>query len=605
MFYSQSFRFLTNISLDKYQSKKDATACLSSIGAKAIGKVKMAFMKYSVTVDEFLNAATSGHAFCNLFKYDPQKQYWHQSSDGKWHQDYPEYRIGANQGGMKLCMKADEYFWGAQTVFVDVDYTRFTEIGDYLDTLTSPPTCVYMSFSDNIEKHGRVSRRFRLVYVFDKVLNKAEFLHVSQRITNKIVFDTSEPMEDDCGTRMSQYMNGVYGNNEIYASYRIYSLSDFPEEQPNPIQQPPTTTQQQPGIVFDNKMLKDMATCTPDYIKHYYSWKYPYKYRVEKPDWIDGLYQFTDENYLQLWFYPKMQVDGQNRRRKLFTRACMRRLMFPDQTPDAALFNLYLDFLHFFDNSDGAITLDCLVRKVRYAFEKDRNQLLTYCDWFIQYWRQNRPQYIVHPSISVDGGVLKSIEKRISWSIISEKYDPTLTLQQNMGNGLGVSLATLYRYCKEKGINTQPNKVDSEAKKRAAKREEKQRMIEQFKTLYDPNVSARGNHELMLTNGLSLKPDRINDWAHKYYSAPPCANTTPVEEEKKPMAAVNDFDRSQLQFEVPSFGFPGMDFNFEPKKEDHGIDVNSNEPLKKEGIPGDKEGDTSFWNPFAGGGLPF
>lgn len=91
MFTDQFYQFKTNVSLDSYQSKTDATACLSSKGAKAIGKEKMAFKVQTVNTDKFLSLATSGHAFCNLFNYDPTQMYWIQDKQGKWYQVYPEY----------------------------------------------------------------------------------------------------------------------------------------------------------------------------------------------------------------------------------------------------------------------------------------------------------------------------------------------------------------------------------------------------------------------------------------------------------------------------------------------------------------------------------
>ena len=558
MFKSDYFQFQTNISLDTYQSKTDAIACLSSKGAAAIGKNKMAFKVKSVTVEQFLSLAINGHTFCNLFQYDPTKRYWIQSKEGKWYQEYPEYQKGANKGGMKLCMKRDEYFAGSQTVFVDVDYTRYDNVTDYLSTLKYQPTCVYMSFSDRKEKQGRISRRFRMVYVFDQVLNKKEFCHISQTINDQIVFDTSEAMDDDCGTRMSQYMNGVYGNNEIYQTNIIYSVTDFPEEQPEGMNTTSTATveKQQQGIVFDEKMLSDMSCYSTQNFLHCYSWKYPYKYRTEKPDWIDGEYQLTDENYLQLWWYRERQVDGQHRRRKLFKNACLRRLMFPDMTPDAALYNLYLDFVRFFDNSDGAITLDCLVRKVKHAFEKTTDQLIAYCDREIQYWRKHRHKFIIRTGCPCNWGVIANINKRIHWGEIDDLYDRTLSVQQNIQNGIGISQATLYRYCKANLINTNPNKGKTEAERRTTKRQEKLKKIEKFKQYYDPNATIIENKQRLKDFGVELSIGTISAWAHKY-----CQPTqTPV------------FNFPQITFEVPSFDNFLKDFYVdipdEPKKEE-------------------------------------
>ena len=223
----EPFKFRINISRDYYEKKSDAIACLSREGAKSIGKEKMAFDEHNVTVSEFLNYALTGHTFCNLFSFDPNQQYWIQTSTGKY-KSYPVYKNGHNVGGMKLSFKSDDFFSGSQAIFVDVDNTRFTDVDEYLNTLRYPPTCVYMSYSDGISKHGIVSRRFRMVYVMDHVLDRSEFVSVSSAINDQIVMDTAEPIDDDCGTRMSQYMNGVYGNTESYWTNLIYSADDFP-----------------------------------------------------------------------------------------------------------------------------------------------------------------------------------------------------------------------------------------------------------------------------------------------------------------------------------------------------------------------------------------
>ena len=266
---------------------------------------------------------------------------------------HSNYNKAWRDGAMKLSYKSDQFFRGSQTVFVDIDFTRYTNIQDYLSTLTMPPTCVYMSFSDNKEKKGVVSRRFRLVYVLDQIVGKEDFYRISHTISDRIVIDTAEPMEDDCGTRISHYMNGVFGNNETYQSDCIYSPSDFFNEDYAEYFDCPKTVQQNenaPVISFDENMLKDMGSMYYSDFMHYYSIRYKYLYRTEREDWIDGWYQLTDENYFQLWYYREKQVDGQLRRRKLFKNACLRRLMYPDIDSNTLLFNLYVDFVRFFDN---------------------------------------------------------------------------------------------------------------------------------------------------------------------------------------------------------------------------------------------------------------
>ena len=165
---------------------------------------------------------------------------------------------------MKIIFKNDVFFEGAQTVFVDVDNTRFTDIGEYCDKLILKPTMVYASYSDNVEKNGVKSRRFRMVYVFDRVLDLAHFQRISQIIHELTVNCTAEPMEDYCGTRPSQYMNGVWGNNDIfqtdiiYNPYDVLSFGVLPE--------PETQVKEvfQEGITFtDTKMIDDMEKMKP------------------------------------------------------------------------------------------------------------------------------------------------------------------------------------------------------------------------------------------------------------------------------------------------------------------------------------------------------
>ena len=70
------FKFRTSISREGYQDKDTAKMCLSSLTSKKVGKQKMAFKEQEVTVDEFLDYAVKGHAFCNLFEFDENKKYW-------------------------------------------------------------------------------------------------------------------------------------------------------------------------------------------------------------------------------------------------------------------------------------------------------------------------------------------------------------------------------------------------------------------------------------------------------------------------------------------------------------------------------------------------
>jgi len=543
MLTDDNFRFRTNVSLDYYEKKTDAIACLSREGANAIGKSKMAFREVSLTVPQFLEFATTGHAFCNLYDYDPNQKYWVESSDGKMSQVYPVYKNGPNKGAMKLSTKSDQFFKGAQTVFVDVDYTRYTSVEDYISTLTYPPTCVYMSFSDGLAKgkDGVISRRFRLVYVLDQIVGRDDLRRISQAINDQIVIDTAEPMEDDCGTRPCQYMNGVYGNPETYISNIIYSPYDFPQEQ-DPVENEPP---QQPGkITFDETLVNDMRTMEYGQFMHFYSNRCPYLYRIERPDWQGIGYQLTEENYLQIWFYKEKQVDGQQRRRKLGKNACLRRLMFPGIDANTLLFNLYVDRERFFDNSDGVITIDTLLRKVKWAMEMEQEQLLAFCNWEIEYWKKKRPKFIMQPGKLVNSGTISLVAKKIRWEDLDTKYNRSLSFEENLEN-LDVSVSTLYRYCKERWIDKHPGRKTKEQlreEKRRARKDE----IDDFLSLYNPDLSLRKNIKAMEEAGLKMSTTRLTSWIEKYYEPKQEQVWPPIQ-----FPAPPSFTIDPSQYEVP------------------------------------------------------
>lgn len=520
----KNFGFNINVSVEAYKSKEEAGKCLYKEGAKELGREKMAFFEKQVTIDEFLYYATSGHTFCALFDYDPDQMYWIENSLGKKEKISPVYRRGKNIGAMNIKMKRDQFFRGAQAIFVDVDYTRFLDVQDYINALTYKPTCVYMSFSDNIEKGGIRSRRFRLVYVFDRVLDANEFIWVSSAITRQIEQDTNEPMQDKCGERRSQYMNGVYGNPEIYKTDFIYSVTDFPEPpSPQPVVTQPEilVAASPPQIVFDERLLYDMETLSYEEFMHFNSWR-GYYYRTEKPEWETSdngyEYQFTDDNYLQIWFSKEKITDGNHRRSKLYKNACLRRLMYPDMTPDTAIFNLYIDFIRFFDNSDGVITMDTLKDKIIRAFESSYEDLIAYCADDIKHWQTHKPKYIIKNTLIDNRAVVKGVEKIINYAYLDTVYVPSKSVQENLASGIHVSSATLYRYAKDRGLQTNPYKQISEREKRAMRREEKNEDIEKFKMLFVPNTSLRKNQEFLKENGLSLSLETINKWKKLYFS---------------------------------------------------------------------------------------
>jgi len=535
MFINTNHTFRITISREHYESKQDVTACLSTPGARAIGREKMAWMEHEVSIDGFMQLATSGYCFCNLFDFNPAQRYWIETKDGKKRLDYPTYHRGANKGYMKIQFKADRFFRGAQTIFVDVDFTRFNNVQDYLATLSIPPTCVYMSFSDNKEKPKSkiVSRRFRMVYVFSEILNAKEFEYISHNITYHIIADTGEPMDDDCGTRKSQYMNGVFANDETYRSDYIYSKYDFAEgglfyEIPVIEDVEATDEEVDNAPEFNERMVIDMERLSYEEFMHYYSKRLCYIYRVEHEGWIESeqcRYQFTDDSYLQLYYYRERVMDGQHRRRKLYYAGCLRRVMWPEIDADTLLFNLYIDRERFYDNSDGVITITHLKRKVLRVLKMSLEELTTYCGSTIAYWKANRPRIIFKSGCRYSFGMMRQVYKEIRYREIDEQYDPMMSVKENIDAGLDIPQSTLYRYCAERGYSTDPNRPISVRKQQEEKRKEKEKKIERFTELYDRSLSPKENMDALAAHGLTLPYSTLLRWRDTFLA--PLINIEP------------------------------------------------------------------------------
>lgn len=542
MITDEEYKFKINVSTEPYQQKTDASACLSSEGAKAIGRNKMAFNECTLTITEFLKLALSGYSFCNIFEYDPDKQYW-LDYNGKMFKSYPVYKKGPNKGAMKLTFKADKFFKGSQAVFADIDKTRFSSIHEFIDSLEKKPTLAYPSYSDNCDKNGVVSRRFHLVYVFSRLLEYEELLAVSKAIYKHIEQCTNEPIEDDCGLRPAQYMNGVVGAAEVYQSSTIYHVWDFPfEEQAVEIDDDETEDQEGAQPMFSENLVNDMKNMDYRTFTHYYS-HLGYIYRTEDEFWIRGLYQMTNEHYLQLWYFRERVVDGQQRRRKLFKNACLRRLIKPDISPDELLYNLYIDRDRFFDNSDDVITVEVLKRRVKKAFDMTTDELLEFCQWEISYWRDNRPKFIIKSTAAINTTLVNGIRKELRYDEIDMIYDRSISLRENIENGIGVPQATLYRYCNDRKIDTAPNRRLSRSEIREKRQLQKASDIQLFRELYNPGLPYRDNVRELQKAGIKVSLGSIRKWIDRYYAGSSPQANDPTEP-------------NTIIFELPDYGNP-------------------------------------------------
>jgi len=562
MIIDKNYNFTLTVSVDGYSGKKESIDCLRNETASKYGKKQMAFYETTMTTDTFMNFALSGHSFSGLYTCEMGKTY----KDNYGH-DIKAFYTQKNdyrKGALKMQFKKNEYFKSSQIVYVDVDETRFTSINDYVSVLSQKPSCVYTTFSDNIEKHagkGDISRRFRLVYILDTQLQAETWTAVATAVSEMVKRDTGEDV-DCCGNRITQHMNGSNGS-ETYISYTIYSPFDFDFIQYLPQYQTPKTIEENlqdntsisEEYKLDDRLVKDMEDMDYDAFMKKYSRVYKYIYRTEKPDWeYYGLvdYQETSNDYLQLWFYPEKLVDGEGRRQTIANRAFQLRLISPEADINTILFNLYVFRNKFIDNSDGTITIKVLVNRAKQVFIKnDIEKNIEEQKKWIEYCHKNRPRFITRTSAydKVPQSIINEITQRLNYRDISLYYDKTKTQKENLdilkSNGIEVSQSTLSRFINER----QEFKKTTKKQEKELKKVSKDREIALFKKLYNPNLSARKNAEELEKNGLKISKNKVIKWAKEYIQV----------EENKPEIAKDNINTAISFPELPKFNF---NFNF-------------------------------------------
>lgn len=138
-------------------------------------------------------------------------------------------------------------------------------------------------------------------------------------------------------------------------------------------------------------------------------------------------------------------------------------------------------------------------------------------------------------------GLINNIKSRIRYAELDAMYNRSMSVQENIAAGIGVPQTTLYRYCKERGIDTNPNRPMTEAERRAEAKREKQNDIALFRRLYNPLLSVRRNKDILARNGLDLSEGSISNWSKKYYDAQPTPQTAPT------------FNFPLIEYELPNF----------------------------------------------------
>lgn len=365
---------------------------------------------------------------------------------------------------------SEDWWGGSYCMFVDIDDTRSTSIEDYCSKIPQNllPTFGFYSPSDKPN-----TRRFKLVWVFNQSINDAELWKaISKYIHNGL--NSIEPMKDKCGTTITQISYGNQGGSGVYFGY-TYDAWMF-DWLKNTIKTDEEIEAENNGknpddIQIDQKLIDTLKRNFPvkslKYI-NYVNWIWR---KEDEVDWIGrfplAYIGLCKEDYWELQYNFGVKIkDGHERRKKLFMRMCLRRILKPDATPEEILLNAYRDREEIIDNSDGVVNVDNLVRNVKTAFSYTIEELESMFKSTIEYLKKTTRSIVFkyYKGRSYTREEYNIIKGRFTQYLISCTYDPKLSEKDNIdkfNNAMkewGYKLRiedreVLYKFRKDNNIN--------------------------------------------------------------------------------------------------------------------------------------------------------
>lgn len=218
-----------------------------------------------------------------------------------------------------------------------------------------------------------------------------------------------------------------------------------------------------------------------------------YVYRVEK-DWINNTYQFVDDDYFSMFYYNTTKHDGEKRRKTLYQRMCLRRIIEPSITEDEMVVNTIIDIMRFFDNSDGVLGSDFIKRNIESCFNQSIEDIEEQFAEQIAYLRAT-----TKPKRGIIYYNKEAHSKETTYLILDELYDSSISVTENLeyiNNVLNykVGKTTIYEYLSERDIKKVNNKITDE----------------ELYNLLDVNLSIRKNQQFLKDNDINVGKERIN-----------------------------------------------------------------------------------------------
>lgn len=400
--------------------------CLSkeAYDEKPLGDVisKMRWECKELTVEEFANAIAAGYSFCALMQDN-----WRNRNN----------------------------FICTTMLVYDIDHTS-TPMDEYVSGLEYKPTLAYTSPSNKEGDYG-----FRLIYLLDFKL-----CSLDEYYTYSVSFSKQLGMKDvDEHSHLGeQYWNGnshcemVIYNNILNINNILLNSENIREYKTKNIKVSHSLNTKHHNILCE----------TDTFINDY--WNLPLAGLLSKYDYpnlmktnieysADEPIIYYPEDYIEItrpWKKINGETlkisDGNNRRKKLYTNAILRRVICPDITFDNLLYNIVWEFYHYYINDGNRIDKKTLYGIVENAMQQDIDLSLL---------KSGKPRYkfFVNPLYCEKYNLTKQQvigSSRNKKQYIGEFYDLSMTDQQNVDTmkeyGLDISIITLKRWKKENGI---------------------------------------------------------------------------------------------------------------------------------------------------------
>lgn len=414
------YTFNVSVSTTCYKTKEEFEKASS----------RLIYRKQEVSVSSLCELIKKGHSFCHC--YDDN--------------DEPFDNTTKTQGN----------FRDTSYVAFDIDDNTLP-MEEYLTTLTYQPTIAYTTTSDGIK-----GNRYRLVYCFDsKVKGNEQYESVFEAM--QVECGIGE-LKDYCtrGTHQPIFGNALPTCRMVCTDY-VYSL-------PTAAVSMASRTIGEVSKQIKKKKKESVIVCNETFMTDFEQlplWKFvsnyckEYKYIDESELTYSNGYAPIDEKYLKI--YRKWDVvtrrihiwqDGEGRRKRLATAALIIRKIKPDITAEHLIYSLAYEVTHYYDNSDGALNQDFILRVADNALSKSvdeitfkgRDRRKFKVD--IEYWKSL--------GVSPKAAVAKA---RGVWNDdrIGELYDRLMTDKENVEAmaeyGVKTSVSSLKRWRKKHGIS--------------------------------------------------------------------------------------------------------------------------------------------------------